>query len=48
MAAEEGVTSIEYALIALVIAIAIIFPLRVVATELDSVFKIIINALKSV
>ena len=43
---EEGVTAIEYALIAALIAIAVIVTVTLVGTQLNSVFKTICNALK--
>lgn len=43
---EEGVTAIEYALIAALIAIAVIATVTLVGTQLNSVFMRICNALK--
>ena len=43
---EEGVTAIEYALIAALIAIAVIATVTLVGTQLNSVFLRICNALK--
>ena len=43
---EEGVTAIEYALIAALIAIAVIATVTLVGGQLNSVFKTICNALK--
>lgn len=48
LAAEEGVTSIEYAFIAFTMATAVIFSLGTVATELNGMFKVITDAFKSV
>lgn len=43
---EEGVTAIEYALIASLIAIAVIATVTLVGKELNSVFQKICTALK--
>ena len=43
---EEGVTAIEYALIAALIAIAVIATVTLVGTQLNSVFMRVCNALK--
>ena len=43
---EEGVTAIEYALIAALIAIAVIATVTLVGGQLNSVFMKICNALK--
>lgn len=43
---EEGVTAIEYALIAALIAIAVIATVTLVGSQLNSTFKSICNALK--
>lgn len=43
---EEGVTAIEYALIAALIAVAIVVILGVVGGDLNQVFTDISNALK--
>ncbi len=43
---EEGVTAIEYALIASLIAIAVIVTVTLVGSQLNSVFTKICNALK--
>ena len=43
---EEGVTAIEYALIAALIAIAVIATVTLVGAQLNVVFKSICNALK--
>ena len=44
---EEGVTAIEYGLIAALIAVVIIGALTIVGNELDIVFDKIGNALKA-
>ena len=43
---EEGVTAIEYALIAALIAIAVIATVTLVGSQLNTVFAKICNALK--
>ena len=43
---EEGVTAIEYALIATLIAIAVIATVTLVGSQLNVVFKSICDALK--
>lgn len=43
---EEGVTAIEYALIAALIAVAIVVVLGVVGTDLTAVFQTIADALE--
>lgn len=43
---EEGVTAIEYALIAALIAVAIVIILGTVGTDLNTVFTNIANALE--
>ena len=43
---EEGVTAIEYALIASLIAIAVIATVTLVGNQLNSVFTKICNSLK--
>ena len=43
---EEGVTAIEYALIATLIAIAVIATVTLVGSQLNSVFNTICAALK--
>ena len=43
---DEGVTAIEYALIAALIAIAVIATVTLVGTQLNSVFMRVCNALK--
>ncbi|MCC2636750.1 MAG: Flp/Fap pilin component [Moraxellaceae bacterium] len=43
---EEGVTAIEYALIAALIAVTIVTILGVVGTDLNAVFSAISEALK--
>nr|WP_204799434.1 Flp family type IVb pilin [Nitrosomonas nitrosa] len=45
MREEEGVTAIEYALIAALIAVAIIATVRTVGTDLNTVFTAISTAL---
>jgi pilus assembly protein Flp/PilA len=45
---EEGVTAIEYGLIAALIAVAIIGAVRLVGTNLNTVFTNVSNALAGV
>jgi pilus assembly protein Flp/PilA len=44
---EEGVTAIEYALIAALIAVVIITAVTNTGTEVENVFNKVVNALKS-
>ncbi|HEY9277255.1 MAG TPA: Flp family type IVb pilin [Methylotenera sp.] len=44
---EEGVTAIEYALIAALIAVVIITAVTNTGTEVQNVFNKVVNALKS-
>lgn len=44
---EEGVTAIEYALIAALIAVAIIVTVSAVGTQLNTVFQRIANCLSN-
>lgn len=44
---EEGVTAIEYALIAALIAIAVIVTVTALGSQIKEQFKIICNALKA-
>lgn len=44
---EEGVTAIEYALIASLIAVVIIVAVRLTGTEVNDTFKVICSALNS-
>lgn len=44
---EEGVTAIEYALIAALIAVVIITAVTNTGTEVTNVFNKVVNALKS-
>ncbi len=44
---EEGVTAIEYALIASLIAVVIITAVRLTGTAVDTTFRTICNALAS-
>ncbi len=44
---EDGVTAIEYGLIASLIAIVIITSVGLVGTKLDQVFDLVANAIKT-
>jgi pilus assembly protein Flp/PilA len=48
MSNEEGVTAIEYALIAALIAVAIIVAVKAVGTDLNTVFGKVSTALQGV
>lgn len=44
---EEGVTAVEYGLIAALIAVAVIATVYLIGQELKSVFQSIVNCLKT-
>jgi pilus assembly protein Flp/PilA len=44
---EEGVTAIEYGLIAALVAVAVVVAVTAIGTQLDTLFKKIADCLKS-
>lgn len=44
---EEGVTAIEYGLIAALVAVAVVTAVSLIGTQLDTLFKKIADCLKS-